>query len=195
MSIKHKTREEWLRAGVEAMKPLLEETGVKMPKKYHVTVSWNKGSGDKGIGQCFDASCSNDGAPHMSVSPCQADPLRVLDILLHEMIHAACGTACGHKGEFKRVALALGFEGKMTATYVTDKSPLLPKLKAVAKTLGDYPHSAINYKKQKKPSKGGWIRLQSPQEESYRVVVSPKMLEEHGYPQDPWGNEMEHIPE
>jgi hypothetical protein len=35
-----------------------------------------------------------------------------------------------------------------------------------------------------------WTRLMSPEDDTYRITISPKNLEEHGPPTDPWGNEM-----
>ena len=43
------------------------------------------------------------------------NPSRVLDVLLHEMIHAACPDA-GHKGMFRTLAKRVGLTGKMTST-------------------------------------------------------------------------------
>jgi hypothetical protein len=65
------------------------------------------------------------------------NPSRVLDVLLHEMIHAACPEA-GHKGVFRTLAKRAGLAGKMTATnagpelkenldgYLADRLPPMP---------------------------------------------------------------------
>lgn len=65
-----------------------------------------------------------------------------MGILLHELIHAAVGLKCGHKGAFKRVALSLGLTGKMTSTV--PGPALIKDLQALADTLGEYPHAALN---------------------------------------------------
>lgn len=66
-----------------------------------------------------------------------ANPARVLDVLLHEMIHAARPTD-GHRGDFPKLARRVGLTGKMTATvagselkakldgYLTDRLPAMP---------------------------------------------------------------------
>jgi predicted RNA-binding Zn-ribbon protein involved in translation (DUF1610 family) len=66
------------------------------------------------------------------------DPSRVLDVLLHEMIHAARPTD-GHKKDFPKLAKRVGLTGKMTATVASpelrdrlnamlrDKLPAMPK--------------------------------------------------------------------
>ena len=65
------------------------------------------------------------------------DPARVLDVLLHEMIHAARPTD-GHRGQFPKLAKRVGLTGKMTATvagtelkaklegYLKDRLPPMP---------------------------------------------------------------------
>ncbi len=65
------------------------------------------------------------------------DPSRVLDVLLHEMIHAVCPEA-GHRGMFRTLARRVGLTGKMTATvagpvlkekldsYLEDRLPHMP---------------------------------------------------------------------
>lgn len=35
------------------------------------------------------------------------------------------------------------------------------------------------------------LKLVSPEEPDYKLRITQKMLDEHGYPRDPWGNEME----
>ena len=65
------------------------------------------------------------------------EPSRVLDVLLHEMIHAAVPEA-GHRGPFRKLALRCGLTGKMTSTvagpdlkskfetWLKDRLPLMP---------------------------------------------------------------------
>jgi hypothetical protein len=51
------------------------------------------------------------------------DPVRVLDVLLHEMIHAARPND-GRRGDFPKLAKRVGLTGRMTATVAG------PELKA-----------------------------------------------------------------
>ena len=37
---------------------------------------------------------------------------------------------------------------------------------------------------------GGWVRLKSPVDIRYKVLISPLSLEKNGAPCDPWGNVM-----
>jgi hypothetical protein len=199
------TREQWLIAAAHALSvhffPIAagtrKEAGKKMhelPRKLQCSCGFPYKSREA-IGQCWSPKLSADGTTQVFVSPCQDEPVRVLDILLHELIHAAVGTEEGHRGEFKRVATALGLSGKMTATIAEPGSELHARLSRIARDLGPYPHKAVNKDaggegKKKKKKGGGWVRLMSESEPEYRVVISPRQLDEHGVPTDPWGDPM-----
>jgi hypothetical protein len=58
------------------------------------------------------------------------------------MIHAAVGVKAGHRAPFKRMALAVGLTGKMTATVPTPE--LADKLAELIDEIGPYPHSALD---------------------------------------------------
>jgi hypothetical protein len=65
------------------------------------------------------------------------NPARVLDVLLHEIIHSVCPEA-GHRGMFRTLAKRVGLTGQMTATtagpalkeqldyFLADKLPPMP---------------------------------------------------------------------
>lgn len=186
----HKTRETWLLAAVLKLKPLLKKAGVEMPEKYAVSCGFPK-SRNKAIGQCWDPTCTDDGTIHMFISPSIQKATRVLDILIHEMIHAAVGLECKHRGKFRIVAKVIGLEGKMTATTVSEENPLMEHLEAIVKALGPYPHSALTRTPTAtRPPAGGWVKFQSKNDELYILRLSPRALEIAGAPTDPWGDTM-----
>lgn len=210
-----KTREKWLfEAALELEKMFLIPAGAPLPLKLSVSAGWARGS-RKAIGQCFSPLAAVDGeTTHVFVCPrLGADVVEVLATLLHELVHAAVGVKEKHAGRFKTVARAVGLEGKLTATYAKEGTELHRKLLEISSRLGDYPHVPLRSTggggELPKPPKGGaeesdgeegeggagkkakgWVRLQSPSEPKYTVVVSPKSLEEYGYPADPWGTTM-----
>lgn len=191
----HTTREGWLIAARDLLaREFFEKAGYKLPEKMACSCGFPRG-GKKAIGQCWHPETSADGTTHMYVCPTQAEPIRVLDILLHEMVHASLGTEVGHKGPFKKVVKEFGLAGKATATYAEEGSECWLRLSHIAEQLGPYPHAAVDLSKAQKKGKGGsgWVRLQSPTVEEYRLVISPKMIEEHGLPLDPWGEQMEPV--
>lgn len=185
----HNTREGWLIDAVIALdKTFFKENGYELPEKLQVSCGFPRGT-SKAIGQCWDPKVSGDKTTQMFVCPSQGDPITVLGIVLHEMIHASVGVEVGHKGIFRKLAKEFGFVGKMTATQVEPGSPLNGALNVIHASLGEYPHAPMQ-KRSKVAKRTGWIRLMSPEVEEYRALVSPAMLDEHGVPRDPWGNEM-----
>lgn len=194
MSIKdpHTTREGWLNEGVKILaERFFTEAGYDFPENVQVSCGFTKSTSDKAIGQCFSPECSTAGVTHMFICPTRDEPIDVLQILLHEMIHAFVGVEHGHKKPFRAFVKEFGMAGKPTATYAEEGSELWNRLASVSTALGPYPHKAMQpVKKGKKKGGSGWVRLMSPNDEGYRIVISPKMLEEHGAPMDPWGDTM-----
>jgi len=156
VKIRHETRETWLKEAMELMLPWFKQQNAPTFEMPLVSVGWPKGARTgkckgKTIGQCWDKKSSGDQkAAHIFISPEMTDDVRVLGILLHEMVHAALGTAVGHRKPFKDLATALGMEGLMTAT--TESKELVDKLNALIVQLGKYPHPGLNgMEKRKKP--------------------------------------------
>lgn len=190
MAKTYKIRETWLQAAVAKLNPLLKEQNVEMPEKWQVSCGFPKG-GQKAIGQCWDPTCTEDGTVHMFICPSLQKATKVLDVLLHEMIHAAVGLECGHKKAFRRVATAIGLEGKMTATFVSEDNPLFARLDEIARAIGPYPHSALTRRRAAaRPPAGGWVKLESINDPTYILRISPRALEEHGVPCDFNGDAM-----
>jgi len=110
-------REEWLTKVAEKyIRPLFAEHNAVWPEKYRVSVGFPKGSrgGKHAIGQCWSPTLSADKSVEMFISP-ELPALEAVDTLVHEMVHASVGVKCGHKGAFKKLALAVGLVGKMTS--------------------------------------------------------------------------------
>lgn len=134
------TREEWLKAAISQIDREVFP-GITMPE-IQVSVGWpGGGSRRTRIGECWSTSAAGDGVAQVFISPTLEDAPKVLATLTHEMIHAIDDCENGHKAPFKRMALAAGLEGKMTAT--TAGEVLKAKLKIIADDLGTYPHAAL----------------------------------------------------
>lgn len=135
-------RESWLLAAVEALRPDFARIDCPLPAAVHVSVGFtSKGKRSRAIGQCWDASTSADEVAHVFIVPTLADGARVLDVLVHELVHAAVGCNAGHGREFARPARALGLEGKLTATVAG--ATLSARLAEIIGTIGAYPHGAL----------------------------------------------------
>lgn len=137
----HATREGWLQALTESLRPWYEEVGLTVPP-VHIGVGFtSKGARSTRVGECWHPDASDDGVPQVFIHPRYNDPENVAAVLVHELIHAALGPGAKHGPAFKRPALALGLGGRMTATVPTDA--LLDRLRPVLLDLGPYPHGAL----------------------------------------------------
>lgn len=138
------TRESWLESAIDAFRPRFEEIGMPLPERIHVSVGFGYGARRESaviLGQCWAKTASADGVNHVFISPELGDTAEVLAVLLHELIHAADDVQHGHKGPFAEAAVRLGLEGPMTATRASVE--LAFEMVAMAATLGDYPHGAL----------------------------------------------------
>lgn len=135
------TREDWLNAAALRMRPLFDEQGAADYPKFRVSCGWPKG-GRKAVGQAWHPDSSGDATTELFISPEIQEPVRVLGILLHELVHAVVGNKHGHRGPFSKLARALGLEGKMTDTVAGEA--LTEKLTFIAGMLGHYPHAELS---------------------------------------------------
>jgi hypothetical protein len=138
-------REAWLNQLAALMAPRFAEVGAELPR-YRVAVGFTSaGMNSTAIGECWDESASADSTFEIFIRPDQADPLRVAFVLAHELIHAAAGLQCGHKGEFARIALAFGFPRPLTKA-APPTGALLEWLESLLPQVGPLPHAAISWR-------------------------------------------------
>lgn len=138
------TREAWLHRAIESLRHRFAEVGMPIPDRVHVSVGFGFGAKSESsviLGQCWAARASEDYVNHIFISPVVNDTARVLDILIHELIHASDDCHNGHKGPFAEAATRLGLEGPMTATRASVH--LAAEMMCLADSLGPYPHGAL----------------------------------------------------
>lgn len=141
VAAQHPTREAWLNAVASRMAPWYADLGFPLPK-YRASIGFtSKGRKSKRIGECWSGVCSADGAFEIFIVPSQIEPSRVAGILAHELVHAAVGLEAKHGKLFKRVALAIGLEGKMMATSEGPK--FLEAVKPILDAVGPFPHARL----------------------------------------------------
>jgi hypothetical protein len=143
----HLHREAWLSAVAEQLREPFKRLGYPIPAKVRLSCGFPSRAAlnsvrNQRIGECWSNTASGDDHHEIFVSPVIADPMRAAGILAHELIHAAVGVKAGHKGPFRKLAKAIGLEGKMTATIEGDafKRLAAPILEAV----GPYPHGELH---------------------------------------------------
>ena len=142
------------------------------------------GSALKRIGECWFAEATKDGIAQVFINPTIENSSRAIDILIHEMIHVAYPTA-GHKGNFKKAALALGLTGKMTAT--TAGPELSEWILDVIEQVGEYPHAQILLSSRKK-QRTRMVKMEC-MECGYIVRTAQKWLDQSGPTICPCNNE------
>lgn len=179
------TREQWLEAGIEALREHFKDSGHPLPETVRVSVGFPRAR-RKAIGQCWKGSASKDGTNQIFISPVLATGIEALDTLAHELAHAALDCANGHGKKFQRVCLAVGLTDGTPKTMGAGKE-LLKRLNTIAKTLGDYPHSAMSFAEQKKQT----TRLVKVEcgECGYIARVTMKWVEKLGPPLCPCNQE------
>jgi hypothetical protein len=175
-------REDWLSAVAEKMAPWFADRGHPLPAVRMAVGFTSKGMRSNRIGECWSDVCSGDGVHEIFITPQIDDPMRVAGILAHELVHAAVGLEAKHGRKFKKVATAIGLEGKMTATTEGEafKRAAAPILEAV----GPLPHKSLSASAKSSGPKKQTTRLLkcACSECGYTVRVTAKWLETAGAP-------------
>jgi hypothetical protein len=144
-------RETWLNELAQMMAPRFEELGYPLPK-FRVAIGWPSAGKDAPVtGECWDKRVSTDGHFEIFLNPGRDADVAVACTLAHELVHAAVGLHEGHKGNFAKVAMALGFVRPLTNAQEPDA--LVSWVRPMLDKLGKIPHGAINY------TKGGAVRV------------------------------------
>ena len=166
------TREQWLLAAVEKVTPLFSGLGYRVPPCRVSCGFASTGLRSGHIGQCWSRSSGADTVNQIFISPTLADPIDVLDTLVHELVHAVDDCQHKHGKEFKKIALKVGLQGPMRSAGAGPA--LKEKLQALAGQLGPYPHGKL-LASSRKVSRSPRPRAKCP-ECSYQVPMLKKFL-------------------
>lgn len=190
--IKHQTREQYLEAAVELMRPVFKRAEYEIPK-VRVSCGWPSTGAlsDKRarLGECWSKASADDSIAQIFISPrleSATEKQGVLSVLVHEVVHAVVGHEAKHGKVFKKCALAVGLVGKMTST---ESGPELMELSGEwSKALGDYPHASLH--KLKAPTKKQTTRMVKCEcgKCGYVARTTKKWLEDVGAPICPCNN-------
>ena len=167
-------RETWLNLMIDKSVPLFDDAGFKISDirdKLKVSCSFIQGSrGSKlknAIGVHYNPSVSADGFHEMMIQPSISDSVQAVGVLIHEMVHSIQThlyhdkngflNVKPHGKEFRKIALAVGLEGKMTATTES------PELKVIIEKwiaeLGEYPHAKMTLNDSRKKQSTRLLKL------------------------------------
>jgi hypothetical protein len=143
----YSTREEYLVAGVEEMRPIFAAYASPIASKIRVTCGFPSSAKRSGaVGECWADTASADKAMEILISPTVADPYRVMDILVHELCHTVSG-AMNHGKAFQKAADAMHLvpaAGKAGYKATTGGAAFRAAFGAIIDGLGDYPHAQLS---------------------------------------------------
>lgn len=147
---KKMNREEWLSKVLHKhISPMFAAHGATVPADCQVSVGFpGGGSARKRIGECWPRSRSAKSVNEIFINPSVSTPFKMVEILVHEAIHAADDCASGHKGFFRRTAVAVGLEGKMTSTHAGKQ--LAEWIDYVIAQMPEFDHGALTLDGRKK---------------------------------------------
>ena len=144
---------------------------------------------NKTIGAHYSHHFSEGGEQHVLIHPSLDQGSRVVDVLIHELIHAQLPIDAGHGKEFREIALKVGLTGKMTSTVATPE--LKKKIDGWVKKVGEYPHSKFDVSKTRKKQTTRMVKVACYSHGydcgngNYKVGMSRTLIEKFGTPMCP----------
>ena len=145
-NVLHATREEWLTAAVEELRPLFQAYA-PAPASSRIRVACGFPSNWKrsgALGECWVDTASADKTNEILIAPTLDNARDVMAVLVHEVAHT-CAGAMNHGKSFAAIADAMGLVPSATRGYkATSAGPAFDGLYgAIIAGLGDYPHAAL----------------------------------------------------
>ena len=140
----HNSRESWLRAATNELRPYFEKLGYTLPERIRFAIAFTS-TGKRGHvpGECWHPHASADQHYEIIIRADIADPQEVLGVLVHELVHTMLPPDTKHGKEFRVLAARVGLEGKMRNTR---PSPILAeRLNDLAANLGPLPHAKLSF--------------------------------------------------
>jgi hypothetical protein len=145
-------REDWLSAAVSELRPFFDAVGAPLPANVRVTCGFPSNAKRSGaIGECWADTASADKTFEVLISPVLDDPLRVFDVLVHELCHATAG-AMNHGVNFQKVAGLMHLvpsAGPKGWKATGPSTSFIPTFGSIIDSLGAYPHAALTMSNRK----------------------------------------------
>lgn len=156
----HDTREGWMLAALPSLMEIMDASDAPAFQQPLVSIGIpsNGGRARKRTvtGECWSEKATESGVCSIFISPALNDPVHVLGVLLHNLIHAAVGTEAGHSMPFQQVAAGVGLRPPEGTPWEEAERPneedeagkaLSTKLAAIVANLGEFPHSRLTVKR------------------------------------------------
>ena len=144
-------REDWLSAAVSELRPFFDAVGAPLPANVRVTCGFPSNAKRSGaLGECWADTASADQTFEVLISPVLDDPLRVFDVLVHELCHATAG-AMNHGINFQKVAGQMHLEATSVKGWkaTARAASFIPTFGSIIDSLGAYPHAALTMNSKK----------------------------------------------
>jgi hypothetical protein len=172
-------REQWLTQATNMIRSSWEPLGVAVPMDVKLTCGFpGGGSPQRRIGECWPRSRSGANVNEVMISPVLADSMIVLDVLGHELIHAADNCASGHGAAFTKASKTVGYSGGKHSKI--DSMRGLELVQAIVARLGAYPHAKVELTAKKRNASHGLHKLECGcGNVSY---MTAKKVEDFGFP-------------
>lgn len=137
----------WLGHAVVELRHLLGVAGLTLPARVLVTTGPTMlVHGHPAAGQCDRSGARADGLSVITINPSESGATRVLEILIHELIHAADNCCSQHGDWFQAWAAHLGLTWPTGFPAYTSAGPHLRRqLDEFAKGLGLYPSETVGF--------------------------------------------------
>ena len=145
----HTTREAWLLAAVEHLRPLFAAKGFSVPPCQVSCGFASTGTRSGHVGQCWSTKSASNELNQIFIAPTLKLAYEVLDTLVHELVHAVDNCENKHGKEFKKIALKMGMKGPMRSAEAGPE--LKVTLTSLLDTLGQYPHGHLKVGMRKAP--------------------------------------------
>ena len=151
------TREQWLTATMaviqdEILAPILHKNALELPPiRYSLTAPKSTTGTSKVLGECWARAASTDGVNEVFITALlgTADSVKVLEVAIHEYMHAALDNQHGHSGPFVDLCKEAGLVGGRTkrseSSFTATKAgpDLHEQLTEIVADLGAMPHGAM----------------------------------------------------
>jgi hypothetical protein len=138
------TRDMWLGAATSELRIYFDTYGYILPTnmRFAVTVALTpKGKRSRARSECRHPTSSNP-FYRIIIRPDVDDPIDVLGLLVHELVHALLPPEAKHGKAFRNIALPIGLEVKRRETVPVPH--LRRRLEAIAHIIGAFPLDKLN---------------------------------------------------
>lgn len=180
------SREQWLKIAAAIITDEIITPVIDIPTpliRYSLTAP--KTGQSKGIvlGECWNRAASTDAHNEIFITANLDDSARILDVLVHEMIHAYDNNQNGHKGPFISLCKLVGLEGgdngrsKNSFTCTIAGAKLKTQLEDIIETIGDIPHAAMDSNLSGKPKQKNRQLLVSCKRCDFKFRASRKIID------------------